>query len=375
MFRTLTVLYAALVLSSPAGAQFKLGGDPPRDKPTGFPDTPAAAGSPSDAPADPTFVLPEFPPGLFTDGGDYRLNDLRGKTIVLFFFDPTDERALATMAQRNAVVRNFRDKPVAFFGVVADTIDGARRAADATGLRMPIFADTLGVLAARYRATLTPRQTWHVVIIDGDGQQSAGELTASAVLATVPSARWSYRELPHDPRLQGAVDALEAGDFEGGARTMNAMIAGVDRKLADAARDFRHQLRNEAAKWVARAERVEATSPVEAYDLYARVALFFGGTEFFRPAAEAAKRLEAVRAVKDELTARRMYDVLSAAVSRNQSIQKWDAAGYCEEIIRACPGTPTADRLVRYLDDLGKARGTGRVGPIRPTTGRRGNAH
>jgi hypothetical protein len=33
-------------------------------------------------------AAPDFPPGAFTDSGSYRLSDLRGKIVVLYFFEP-----------------------------------------------------------------------------------------------------------------------------------------------------------------------------------------------------------------------------------------------------------------------------------------------
>ena len=32
-------------------------------------------------------AAPDFPPGPFTDSGSYRLSELRGKIIVLYFFE------------------------------------------------------------------------------------------------------------------------------------------------------------------------------------------------------------------------------------------------------------------------------------------------
>lgn len=31
----------------------------------------------------------DFPPGPFTDGGQYQLSDFKGKVLVLYFFEPT----------------------------------------------------------------------------------------------------------------------------------------------------------------------------------------------------------------------------------------------------------------------------------------------
>jgi hypothetical protein len=33
-------------------------------------------------------TAPDFPPGSFTDGAAYRLSDLKGKVVVLYFFEP-----------------------------------------------------------------------------------------------------------------------------------------------------------------------------------------------------------------------------------------------------------------------------------------------
>jgi hypothetical protein len=33
-------------------------------------------------------AAPDFPPGPFTDSGSYRLSGLRGKIVVLYFFEP-----------------------------------------------------------------------------------------------------------------------------------------------------------------------------------------------------------------------------------------------------------------------------------------------
>jgi hypothetical protein len=33
-------------------------------------------------------AAPDFPPGAFSDSGSYRLSDLQGKIVVLYFFEP-----------------------------------------------------------------------------------------------------------------------------------------------------------------------------------------------------------------------------------------------------------------------------------------------
>jgi peroxiredoxin len=338
-----------------AAQSFKLGGSPARD----MPPIPAQAVDENGAanPAPQQVLLPEFPPGLFSDGRQYRLNDLFGKTIVLFFFDGNDDRALATLSQRNAIVRRFSDKPVAFFGVQVDSIRTVQNTADATDLEMPIFADTLGVLAARYHVTLTRAASWHAVIIDGDGQISDDrELTVAAIEKTLARSKWKYRTGVYDPRVLPAVNAFESGQYETGARLLNSALDAADRKSADSARSFQTALYARSDQWKAHADALIATDPIAARDLYTRITVTFPCSGMARAVADPLKRLSANQRVRDELAARGMYDVLCGAIAHDEQITRPVAAAYCQQIIRAHPDTPTAERLVKYLDDLGKAR-------------------
>jgi hypothetical protein len=40
-------------------------------------------------PGDVNTLAADFPPGSFTDGHSYSLEDYRGKIVVVFFFEPT----------------------------------------------------------------------------------------------------------------------------------------------------------------------------------------------------------------------------------------------------------------------------------------------
>jgi peroxiredoxin len=349
---TPALLIAALICSGVAAEPFKLGGTPPRI------DINNAASADADRQEELRRSVPEFPPGQFTDGGKYRLNDLAGKVVVLLFYDGADPRFAATAPNRAAIVRLFRDRPVAFFGVQTVTIDRAREDARRLELPMPVFADTLGVLAVRYRATLTPPNSWHVVIIDPEGDVSHKEMLPSAIESALKTAQWVYRDplVSVDAKVTEAIDALEYGNYDGAARHINAVINGMDPKAAATARQILSELRAPALAWKELADRQVSTSPVAAYDLYARAALFLGGSDASKPVAEAIKRLETKPLVRSELAARVMLDALSAAVSRDQHMPKSDAIGYCHEIIRAHPATDVAQSLVGYLEDLGGAK-------------------
>ena len=358
-----SALFLSLVLCTQAGAQgFTLGGAPPRN------DVRSAAGADADPREDVRNPVPEFPPGLFTDGGRYRLNDLAGKVVVLLFYDGSDPRFAATAAHRAAVARLFRDRPVALFGVQATTVDQARADARRLDLPMPVFADTLGVLALRYRATLAPPKSWHVVIIDPRGNVRHEDMLPGVIESALKTAEWTYRDpqVAVDAKVAAAIDALECGDYDAASRQLNAVVNGMDPNAAAVARQLLSELRTPALAWKGQADRQASTSPIAAYDLYARAALFLTACDDAKAMADAMKRLQANPAVRSELAARVMLDRLCAAISRDERVQKWDAVDYCDEIIRAHPTTSVSESLVAYLDDLGGAKARPGTGvPIR----------
>ncbi|MEZ0266081.1 MAG: redoxin domain-containing protein [Phycisphaerae bacterium] len=318
---------------------------------------------------EPAFTLSEFPPGLFTDGGTYKLNECRGKTIVLFFYDPRDPRMQVTVPQRNALVRRFAGKPVVFFGVHAETLSTARFVAAELGLAMPVFADTLGVMHNRYRAGLSANKTWAVVIIDGAGKLAHAEMTEESITKALEKSHARFRDRQaFEPKLAPAMDLLEVGEYDRAMKAVAALTYGPDRKTVDSARQFQLMVRAECDVWKAEADRLAATDALAAYDLYARIAACFPNSDLQRTVADPMKKLELRKEVRAELSARAMYAALSAAVSRDERVEKWDAVDYVDQIVRAHPGTPTADKLVAYLDDLGKVKE--RLGPKKRGVGR-----
>jgi len=313
-------------------------------------------------------AVPEFPPSLFTDGGRYRLNDLDGKVVILLFYDGSDPRFAATAANRAAVVRLFTGRPVAFFGVQAATVNRAREDARRLGLPMPVFADNLGILALRYRVVLTPAKSWHAVIIGPAGEVRHDEMLPTVIEEALETARWTYRGhlTPVDSKVAPAIDLLESGNYDAAARHIRAVANGMDRKAAGEARQLLTELRGALRAWKDVADRQAAASPIAAYDLYARCALFVTAPDAAKLLADAMKRLEADPAVKSELAARALLEQFAAAVSHDEQVQKQDAVAYCEQIIKAHPATAVAQSLVAYLNDLGgaKSRGVPRA-PVR----------
>src|SRR5438045_2169477 len=59
----------------------------------------------------------DFPPGAFSDGNTYRLADLKGKVVVLHFFEPQCPVCRAAAPEKNELVKSLAGQPVKFLAI------------------------------------------------------------------------------------------------------------------------------------------------------------------------------------------------------------------------------------------------------------------
>ncbi len=132
--------------------------------------TPAAAAGPGVevGKAAPDFTLTDY------DGKAVHLADLRGKTVVLEWFNPDCPfvKASHTKGSLNGLAKRWTDKGVVWLGIDSAGVgkqghDPARvsLAIGAFGLHHPILADETGKVGHLYGATNTP----HLFVIDPKG--------------------------------------------------------------------------------------------------------------------------------------------------------------------------------------------------------------
>ena len=62
--------------------------------------------------------IADFAPGSWSDGVDRHLADYQGKVLIVFSFDPSYIDSPQDVKRKLEVYSLFRDKPVAFLGVV-----------------------------------------------------------------------------------------------------------------------------------------------------------------------------------------------------------------------------------------------------------------
>ncbi len=303
-------------------------------------------------------TAPEIPPGMFTDGGHYQISDFKGKVLAVFFFDGSLKESRKFIANQADVFRAMKGKPVRFLAVASNvTAVQARALQNETALAMPVFVDSLGLMAARYNFKIYNQNIWQVRLIGPTGKIDGVEMKKAA-LEKVMEARKAepkYKLADYDAKLRPALELLEIGQLTAGLKVLAPFAKSSNKNLGEPAKDLLAEWKAEAERWKSEADDLTVIDPLKAYDLYLKVATTLPlADEFGKAAGASAKKLATDKTVSAELAARKSYTALiqtmgqvTATTGRPIILQS------CKAILKKHPNTATAikvDDLVKELE-------------------------
>src|SRR4051812_25815517 len=259
---------------------------------------------------------PDFPPGSFSDGGQYKVSDFQGKLLVLFFYEQQCPTCRGEIPDRNKVVEQFKGKPVKFIAVGAgDPLPDVTAYVRDTKLAMPAFADTFGVMEKRYGQHISLKNIYQFRIIGPDGRIVGNSMTADAVESALKDVKWKYKDAGYDPKLNNIIELLEWNQYEPAVKQLKPLTK-APKGVGESATKLMEAVKAEGKGWLEEADKAKETDPVTAYDLYVKVAAVFAGDDMAKTADAAAKALKSNKAVTEELAARGMYQGLNTAMTR-----------------------------------------------------------
>ena len=297
-------------------------------------------------------AAPDFPPGMFTDGGHYSVEDFKGKVLVVYFGCPVCPTNRGSIPGRNKIVEQFRDKPVKFLAITPAAAGEAKGYATETKLEMPCFADGLGVMQQRYGTKISLQNIWQVRVIGPDGVIVGYDMSASEIEKAVASVKWKYKDDGYDPKLANIVDLLEWNQFVPAMQSLRPFLKQKN-KTADSARALYEKVKStDGAAWASDADAAASDDKIKAVELYSRLAACFPDDDLGKHATEALKTLKKDKAVADEVAARQMYGQLYTAMSRATPNQKTSVINFCMNISQRYPQTPTGQTAAKLAEEL-----------------------
>jgi peroxiredoxin len=300
---------------------------------------------------------PDFPPGVFHDGNSYSLKDLQGKVVVLFFYEQNCPRCTGEIPNRNKVVQSYQGKPVQFIAIAAsDSLEEARAYVRSNNLQMPVFADSLGLMEQRYNTKISLQNIWQFRIIGPDGNVAGHSMEPKDIDAALAKATFKFKDKGYDAKLNGAIERFEWGQYAEGMRALKPHLKNSKKEIAESAKKLYDEIKAEGEKWFTDAEAAAgANNPVDAYDLYGKVAATFTGDELGKKANDALKKLAANPEVKKELSARQAWAQFCISISRAREQQKAEAAAAAQGFAKRFAGTPTGGKFEKIAQELGGA--------------------
>jgi peroxiredoxin len=298
---------------------------------------------------------PDFPPGQFNDGGQYRISDFEGKVVVLFFYEKDCPRCKGSIPERNAIVKQYEGKPVIFLGVAAgDTLQQAKAYVGGTKLAMPVFADPLSLMEKRYGQTISLQNIWQFRVIGPDGNVVAMRMEPAAIDRALEDVKLKYNPDDYHARLRPTLNLFEFNQYPAGMKSLRGLLKNKDKEVADSAAKLLEAVKAEGNTWMSDAEEAaKAEDSVQAYDLYSKVITTFGTDDLAKKASEAIKPLRTNDKVKAELEARKMYERMTNAMAMARPEQKSEVARFAAGIVKKYPDTPTGKKAEELQKELG----------------------
>jgi peroxiredoxin len=298
----------------------------------------------------------DFPPGLFSDGGQYSLADFEGKVVVLFFYEKDCPGCRGKIPERNAVVKQFEGKPVRFFAIAAgDTFQQAKAYGSGTRLAMPVFADPMSLMEARYGQTISLQNIYQFRVIGPDGKIVGYQMNAADIEKALAGVKPKHDPEQYHAKVRPAVELFEWNQHAAGNKALKKLLTNKDKEVAESAAKLQEVVKAEVAQWAEDAGTAADGEPVKAYDLYAKVAAALPkDDELSKKAAEAMKTLKTNKDVKAELDARKQYVKMLAAMGAAQPSQRAEVARFAAGIAKKYPDAPTGKKAAELAEELAK---------------------
>jgi hypothetical protein len=300
---------------------------------------------------------PEMPPGLFTDGGQYHLGDFRGKVLVVFFFDGSLKETRQFIVKNSESIRALKSQPIRFLAVASNvTLPQAKAIQAETGLAVPVFVDSLGLMAARYNFKISNQNIWQVRQIGPTSKIEGLTMDKESLEKLIEAGRaeFKYKPTSYDAKLRPALDLLEIGQVSAGLKLLAPLSKSSNKNLADPAKTLMGEWKTEAEKWKSEADDNTVVDPLKAHDLYQKIATTLPASEdLAKNAAAAAKKLTTDKAVAAELAARKSYTALIQSMGNVTALTGRPAiAASCKALLKKHPNTPTATKIDDLLKEL-----------------------
>lgn len=299
---------------------------------------------------------PDFPPGVFTDGNFYSLEQLRGEVVVLFFYEQGCPTCTKKIPERNKLVELFKDQPVTFIAIAAgDTESQAKAYVKRNKLAMPAFVDKLSLMEKLYDIKISFKNIYQFRVIGPKGNIVGYRMDADTINRALDQIQTTqaYDPADYNEALKPVVNLLNNDDHKAALRRLGRLLRDRDEAVKDSARLLNEAVLAQARGWVEQADGLVQTDPFKARSLYTKASNLFPREAFAKEIRSKIAKLRSNPLFKQETAARKMFAKMVGAIDQMKPGQFRELVAYARQIGDKYPDTPTGQRCAKMADKLG----------------------
>jgi hypothetical protein len=301
---------------------------------------------------------PPFPtdPNSWANSGPLSVGALKGKGIVLYYFEEDDQGVRNNWTALLEAAKKFDGQPVIFIAVNSGSpkqkiqgylsqvkvpwpiiVDTNRDFEKASGLFQPISE----TVTFQYRY-ITPDGEIHTGVKD-----DLEELAEKAV----EGAAWKVEPSTIPDAVKATWTAVEIGNYKGLAASLKKFSASSKGDVKEAAGKLMEVIQKEIDEQLAKVkEAQEAENTFHAYELIEDVTTRFNGFELPKDVATSKKELAKDAKVKAGLTATKTLETARKQLAGSNANAKTKSKAALEKIVADFPDTNLAHQAKQLLE-------------------------
>ncbi|HEX3997267.1 MAG TPA: redoxin domain-containing protein [Pirellulales bacterium] len=299
----------------------------------------------------------EFPqdPGLWINTAPLRLDDLKGKGVVLWFFSDQCPRCKKKWPELMELSKLFEGQPVLFIGVSS----GAPREVldkyvHETKVTWPILVDTSRKyeLESQISPPISLQNICQLRVITSDGhlQLANWEDIPGTAAAARKGATWKVdpNEVPF--KLVAAWEGVEFGNYRAAGPLLKAALKSPDAEIKAGAEKLIAAVQPAIDSMVADAKKAEEKGDIwAAYNLYRAIDQKFLDFDIPDSAVEAKKKLAEDPKIRAGLAAQRDLDRAKKLLVSSNPVVRQRAAPILQKIVKDSPDSNAGKEAQKIL--------------------------
>ena len=294
-------------------------------------------------------------PAVWVNGGPYNLNALKGKVVVMWFFEEQCPVARAKWPSLHTLAKSYAEKPVVFMGVNSGNPRGTVNAySRQNGLSWPIAVDAdRGFEQACGLKPITLQNIYQLCVIGPDGtlKRARWDNPASAIDPLLARAAWTIdpKEVPES--LRSAWRKIELGDYASATTELKKSAASEAPEVRAGAQKLSQAIDKKIVEELAAAEALQKEGNLlDAYLQYECMVRQFKGHPQALEADNRRKTLATSPQLKKELSGQSALTKARKLLISDKPAVRDRAAESLKKVIADYSGTQAAKDAQAILE-------------------------